>query len=399
MKFQTQAKQDNYFLSQPHQPFFLFGVVTSLVMMLLFGLSYKGVIWLNMWSVNFHAYSLIFIVFSNFFTGFLFTTFPKFCQCQVIPKQFYTKIFYANIVGTLLFIGGSFWNHSLLILGMTLLFVSQIFVVLKLQHIYRTGAMPQKQDPFWILTANYFGLLGHLLFIVIELTRHVEIQTQLFGSAVSLSFYMYLVFLGLSVAQRMVPFFSHAHAPKNEQFMKIVFALFLLKSVASALEIKAVEILVDILLGIYLLQEFRRWKLSPFHAPAILWVLHLALLWLPLGLFLSALSVSGELFFGMDFYFFNNHLLSIGFLTTILIGFGTRVTLGHSGQSPHADRVTTNLFWLIQIVVLMRALYSMSVAFGLEWSFLFDISLSLWLILFLVWSGRYAKVLIFGVKR
>ncbi|MCX6073897.1 MAG: NnrS family protein [Campylobacterales bacterium] len=35
--------------------------------------------------------------------------------------------------------------------------------------------------------------------------------------------------------------------------------------------------------------------------------------------------------------FLGTHLLVLGFLTTILIGFGTRVTLGHSGQPPHAN--------------------------------------------------------------
>lgn len=95
-----QAKE-NYFLSQPHQPFFLLGIINAIVMMLLFALNYKGLLSLHVDSLTFHSYSLIFLVFTNFFTGFLFTTFPHFNQTQVIEKKYYVNIFYANILASL----------------------------------------------------------------------------------------------------------------------------------------------------------------------------------------------------------------------------------------------------------------------------------------------------------
>ena len=90
--------------------------------------------------------------------------------------------------------------------------------------------------------------------------------------------------------------------------------------------------------------------------------------------------------------------MAIGFLTTILIGFGTRITLGHSGQAPNADRVATSIFLFIQAVVVLRALYSVNITFEWGMNFLFDISFTAWVVLFFVWSLRYAKVLIFGSK-
>ena len=196
----------------------------------------------------------------------------------------------------------------------------------------------------------------------------------------------------------MIPFFSHSFAVKNENFVKIIFTLFMLKSIFSSVDLKIAEIIIDLLLGVYMLVEFKRWELPIFSSPAILWVLHLALFWLPTAFLLSALSLTTELLMGTSFYFLNIHLLAIGFLTTLLIGFGTRVTLGHSGQPPHADRLAANIFWFIQIVVVMRAISSINVAFGWGLNFLFDISFTLWLILFLVWGIRYGKVLIYGSK-
>ena len=119
MNFQKQEKQ-NYFLSQPHQPFFILGIANAIIMMLLFALNYKGVLTLNMESVNFHVYSLIFTVFTNVFTGFLFTTFPRFNQAEVIEKSYYTRVFYASVLGVLLFVTGAFISHNILILGMAL---------------------------------------------------------------------------------------------------------------------------------------------------------------------------------------------------------------------------------------------------------------------------------------
>ncbi|WP_457748957.1 NnrS family protein [Sulfurimonas sp.] len=384
--------KENYFLSQPHQPFFLLGIINAFVMMLIFALNYKGIFTLHVSALTFHSYSLIFLVFTNFFTGFIFTTFPRFNQAQVIEKSYYVNIFYANTLASLLFIVGAFSSEMLILAAMLVSLLTQVFIVLKLKNIYDAGMAPDKSDSFWILNANYFGVFGNLLFML-SLFAPVVLP-----SAISVSFYMYLIFLAFSVGQRMIPFFSHSFAQKNENFVKIIFVLFLLKSIFAAADIKSVPIVIDLLLALYMFIEFKRWDLHPLQSPPILWVLHLALFWLPLSFFLSALSLVGEIFLDTSFYFLNIHLLGIGFLTTLLIGFGTRVTLGHSGQAPQADTLATKIFLSIQLVVLLRALFSINIAFGWGLNFLFDISFTAWLLLFLVWGGRYFKILVFGSK-
>jgi len=390
--------KENYFLSQPHQPFFILGVLNAIVMMLIFALSYKGILSLSTTSLNFHVYSLIFLVFTNVFTGFLFTTFARFNQAKVISKKYYTNVFLYTLLGETFYFAGLFLNHSILLFGMLVLFFSQLFIVLKLQQVYIEGSAPDKKDSFWILTAQYFGLLGHFLFIGVALNEHLNLDIHLLSMAINISFYLYLIFLAFSVGQRMIPFFSHSFAQKNENFVKIIFILFLLKSIFSATDIKVGEIIIDLLLALYMSLEFRRWELTPLKSPPILWVLHLALFWLPTAFILSAISLSAEIFLETSFYFLNIHLLALGFLTTILIGFGTRVTLGHSGQPPHADKFAVGIFYFTQVVVIFRALFSLNVAFGWGLNFLFDISFTAWLILFILWAGRYAKVLIFGTK-
>jgi uncharacterized protein involved in response to NO len=387
----TQTKQ-NYFLSQPHQPFFLLGVVNAIIMMLIFALSYKGILSLAIDIKTFHVYSLTFLLFMNVFTGFLFTTFPRFNQSDVISKKYYVNTFLISSLGSVLFVTGSFISTELTVLGMLVTFVAQLLIVLKLHTIYKSGQAPDKKDSFWILNANYFGLFGNVFFM---LSLYVP---ETLNAAINISFYLYIIFLAFSVGQRMIPFFSHSFAQKNENFVKIIFTLFLAKALLSSLEILYAEILIDLILGVYMLIEFKRWELKPFESPAILWVLHLALFWLPTAFLLSAISLIAEIFLDTSFYFLNTHLLAIGFLTTVLIGFGTRVTLGHSGQPPHGDKLATIIFIFIQVVVIGRALFSLNVAFGWGLDFLFDISFTLWLILFIVWGLRYGKVLVTGAK-
>ena len=395
-KQQEVTPKQNYFLSQPHQPFFVLGIFNAIIMMLIFALNYKGILTLHNEMLNIHAYSLIFMVFTNVFTGFLFTTYPRFCNGEIISKEYYKNLFYATALSSVIFITGLFVNNLLMILGMFALFISQAFVVLKLHNIYKNSNAKAQEDPYWILMAQYFGVIGHFIFLVSVFGLDLQ------NFAIMLSFYMYLIFLTFSVAQRMIPFFAHSFEPKDERFVSAVFVLFILKTLLSTFDsynyVKIVEIVLDLLIALYLLGEFLRWKLPLFTSPSILWVLFLGLFWLPTAFFFSALSSVLELLLDTSFYFLSIHMIAIGFLTTILIGFGTRVTLGHSGQSPMADNIATKIFWFVQAVVLFRVLYSINIGFDFGLNFLFDISFTAWLILFLVWAARYGKVLIFGSK-
>ena len=385
----------NYFLSQAHQPFFLFGVIWAIIDILLFGLSYKGVLTLNIAPTEFHAYSLIFSVFTQFFVGFLFTTFPRFCQSDVISQSFYLKVFSILQIGALFFTLGAFLHISLIYLGTIFLLSANILIVYQLYTIYQNGRMPKDYgDSFWILMGFVFSLISHLLFIA----NFIAPSPLLYTLAIKEGIYLYLVFVAFAVGQRMVPFFSHSMVEKQKNFAAIIFAGFVLKIILSVLGLVYIEAIVDIGLALFLLKEFLRWKLPIFNSPSILWVLHLALFWLPTGLFLGALAslasqISGESFLAMQI-----HLISIGFITTILIGFGTRVTMGHSGQPPNADKLATNIFWGVQVLVIVRALYSLQAGLDLNLSWLFDVSMTLWIFIFGIWAWRYGPVLYSGKK-
>lgn len=399
LKFSTNKSNFNFFMSQPHQPFFLMGIVWAVISMLIFLLGYKGILLLQSDIPIFHVYTMIFIVFSHFFHGFLLTTFPRFCMTQPVAKSIYTKIFLLYEIGTIIFLSGMLLFSPLIVLGGLILFAGHLFSVINLRMIYRYGSSPDKTDPFWLLISHMAGIISHILFIIGITYNIFDINFILQPLAISIGVYLYLIFLTFVVAQRMIPFFSHVNISKPKNFISIVFTLLLIKAFVFSIGLQTIDIIVTLILAIFLLKEFLRWKLPVFTSPAILWVLHLGLFWLPAGLFIDAISTLAELWLETSFLFAGIHLITIGFITTILIGFGTRVTLGHSGQVPHADKISITLFWLTEVVVLVRFFYSLGMGLGLNLFWLFDLAAMLWILLFIAWGIKFGPVLFKGKQK
>ena len=166
----VQLKKENYFLSQPHQPFFLAGVIWAVLVMLVFMASYKMMMRGDFHSfltpASFHAYSLIFIVFTQFFIGFLYTTFSRFCQSEPVKKPYYIRTFFLYQAGSLMVTLGLFVSEALMLWGMGLLFLGQAVFLYMLQRIFTSAQAEIKDDPFWILTSLYVGTAAHLLWII-----------------------------------------------------------------------------------------------------------------------------------------------------------------------------------------------------------------------------------------
>lgn len=389
-------KRENYFLSQPHQPFFLFGIVWAIAAMSFFALSHKGFITLCMSENSFHLYALAFIVFIQLFHGFLFTTLPRFCTSMTIPKEVYVRIVWLYQISSAVFFIGALVSPWVVWIAMAGVLFAQAMAVYTMVWVYRMGQSPHKTDPFWILIAHAIGFGSHALWIIAFATELFGVAFDWLSLLAPVIINLFLIFLTFSVAQRMIPFFSHSQEVRSSRFIESVFALFVLKTLCAIFAFSIAEAVVSLFLGLYLLREFIRWKLSPFRSPAIIWVLHLALFWLPAALLIGASLQLLEAVYGLSFLFAGPHLLLLGFLTTVLIGFGTRVVLGHSGQSPHADTLAIALFWWTQVLVLSRLALSLDSGFGLAHGWLFDLASAAWILLFAVWGWRYGKILIFG---
>jgi len=388
----SEDSNSNYFFSQPHQPFFILAFVNAIITMIVFLLSYKGVVHLVIAPENFHLYGLTYLMFTPAFLAFLFTTFPKFASTPSIEKKHYMRIFTLFCFGSIFFLLGSIVSPFLTGLAMLLVLIGHFMGMLILKNIYTTTNIEDKHDIFWILYAMGFGILSHFFFIVAQF-----FYMPLMGLSTEISVYLYLFLLTFSVAQRMVPFFSHCMVEKSKKLLKIVFALLVLHVLLEAAYANS-SFIVDFALAYFIGKEVLSWNL-PFPNPnPLLWILHISLYWIPIGFLFGGVANFISLISDIRFLALDTHILMVGFVFTILIGFSTRVTLGHSGNIMQADKWTTLLFYWTQVVVLMRLLTSMTDALGWNFMLLFDISATVWILMFILWGARFFAVLIKGKK-
>ena len=157
------------------------------------------------------------------------------------------------------------------------------------------------------------------------------------------------------------------------------------------------NLLADIPLFVMITRELIKWKLPFFKVPAIMWVLYLSLYWIPIGFFVSSLeSILYILNTNIVFEKAVIHIFALGFFSTILLGFGTRVVLGHSGNVPTANKFTTILYILFQFVVIFRVFAALSINLNFDYQIMITISAILFLLVFILWGIKFLPYLLKG---
>lgn len=386
------------FSSQPHQPFFTIGISFFALFMVLFTCIYLNILHIEVPLLVYHAYSLVFVVFIQFFLGFLFVTFPKFLMQAEIPIKEYMKLFYLYLVASLGIFLTLIFYYKITIVFQILLLIAQVLSFRLLYYIHKKSIVKIKNDTKWILIAFFIGLVSHLLFLVSNLD-FVNL-TILSKISINAGFYLFLFMVIFIVSQRMIPFFTTAKDPtyvinKSPKILEVVFYLLVLKVFLLTFENQKLNLISDIPLLFVLTKELIRWKLPLFKVPSIIWILYIALYWIVIAF---AISVIESIFaFVLPNFYFEKiviHTLALGYFVTILLGFGTRVILGHSGNVIVADKFTTFIFIAMQFVVLLRIFSSISINFESGYSLFISLTSSLFVIFLLLWSSKYITILL-----
>ena len=374
--------------AQPHRIFFFAGVVQSILFVALLGLHYAGLLGLHVSVGLYHAYAMTFIVFTQFFAGFLLTTFPRYLSRPSTSQKAYLPIVWLLNGGSLLFIALSFVSEMALVASMLIILAGYVKLCLLLLEFQTQSTVTNKVDTTWILRAFALGLVGQILFIA-------DAFAPTYALALGVSFYLYLFFIVLIVSQKMMPFFASNTIigytmNKSKYFLLLVFIALILKVVLEALSINA--FVADSALFGIVTYELMKWRLPFRKSPAILWVLFLSIWWVPISFGLFVVQDFSALV-GHSIYLEKSplHALALGYFTTVLVGFGTRVILGHSGRAPKADAYAVTLFGLIQAMALIRILAGIFPQFGYLHAVL--TVAGLWIVIFGLWSKRYIHIL------
>ena len=131
------------------------------------------------------------------------------------------------------------------------------------------------------------------------------------------------------------------------------------------------------------LLRLARWAGWRTTSDPLVLVLHIAYLWIPVGLLLLGVSVAGATVARSAAI----HALTAGAMTTMILAVMTRATLGHTGRDLHASPPTVALYGCVTAGALLRVAASLGLG---PYRLMLDVSGSAWaagLVLFLIVYG------------
>ena len=166
-----------------------------------------------------------------------------------------------------------------------------------------------------------------------------------------------LLFIMVVIAGRVLPMFTNNGAPgaqatRRAWLEKLSLGLVLALLVADLADLKG-ALPTALALGAAAAHGLRWWLWQPWKTlrQPLLWVLHLAYLWIPVHFLLRALAALDLVPVSAGI-----HALTVGAAGGLIIGMMTRTALGHTGRPLSAGRGQTACFLLIAAAALVRVL-------------------------------------------
>ena len=129
-----------------------------------------------------------------------------------------------------------------------------------------------------------------------------------------------------------------------------------------------------------------RWRGLATTSEPLLFVLHTAYLWLPVGYALTALAAFGLVFPVTSAL----HALTMGAIGNMILAVTSRVALAHTGRALHAPRLIVVSYVVLNIAVVARVLSPLMPGLGVE---MIDLSAVGWIVTFAIFAGVYWPVL------
>lgn len=356
--------------SQPHRLFFGSSIFWAIILMALSMASWIGL------ALDFsviHGTGMLYGVFMNAFLGFLSTVIPRYTQSIEIPGKLFRLFWLLYQAGLIVwFVGLS--SAGQLLSGIALMIAGFVYY-----QTIRVGRYPNESDSLWLVSLVFISGL------VLVLAAFISFSLAWAGIWVS------VLPITFTVAQRMIPFFHAGYFRSHYDKPGWVVPFFVIGSWCIALggESSALTSAASFIVSVGI--AYFLWTLDIYKkSPAILRILTIGFLWLPIGLFVTGLeSLSGLYTLKLGI-----HILLLGFVFTLFVGFGTRVLLGHSGQMVTADRIAVYLFGIVQVVIVLRIVSSiLFLADANAYIGMLHLGFALFILLMLVWGIRYRKAL------
>ena len=259
------------------------------------------------------------------------------------------------------------WLAGRIIMGLsgqlspgTVAMVDMLFPLLLLLFVAREvlGAGNTRNQPivFIVSLLAIFNLLFHLV-------KLGAIPIEIGADRIALHLLIHLVLLLITViAGRIVPnFTSNWLQARGVVDLPVAsalldrFVIILTVSVGlfdSLVPTNDVTGLIALAAGVAHAIRLSRWRGMATRSEPLLFVLHAAYFWLPVGYLLLSMSVFGLVISPTVAL----HALTMGAIAFMVLAVSTRVALAHTGRKLHAARLTVLAYWLLLLAALLRLL-------------------------------------------
>jgi len=394
-------KQWHSFTAAPHRVMFFGGALQTLAVMLWWLIEMVtryGVIGHPVdWPIALgaaHGYLMVYGMFPFFIFGFLMTTFPRWMNGKEIPPHHYVPAFVLLLLGATGFYAGLLAGYNVLLMAILSTLAGWGMALYALLRVLLDAQHPDKRHPqiiFIALTAGWCSLAAHIVWLLSGNAAWLFFATQA-------GLWLFLLPVFASVAHRMIPFFTSTALPHHlvarpywpwwvMLAASVGHCLLRLADAASWLWLCDAPLAVAALYLTYV------WGLHRSLRVPMLGVLHIGFAWLGVAMLLFtvqslvlSLSRGSAFIWGLA----PLHALTIGCFATLLIGMGTRVTLGHSGLPMQADMPIKLMFAGMQLAALLRVLADILPMQASHW--LYFAAAAAWLACFTPWVLRHLPV-------
>jgi uncharacterized protein involved in response to NO len=362
--------------SIPHRALFGSGVLATCAMALwwLHALAHPGTG--SIPPVMLHALLMPLGAFPLFMWGFVFTAGPRWLGVDGPTRMLPLALGY--VLGLILCLSG--WLAP----GLGLMSLSWAWVLWLWLGCIRQSQAQDRWHARIVWGALALGLLGLLLaqaWVWLGDARWWIAARQLLTWGLLMPVF-------LTVGHRMIPFFTQSAVPGHTPWRPYpLLAGWLtgcaLMGLGGIMNWPWLQGPVAALMAASLLYTSWRWGLRASLGNRLLAMLHLSFAWFGIGMALWALSAPGWISPSAG-----AHALLMGGFLTLLMGFVTRVTLGHSGRPLAADGPYWAIYLSLHVLALARVIASVVNA---PTHALMAIAL-LWLLALICWAARVLPI-------
>lgn len=393
-----------WLLAAPHRLFFFFGML---------GLGACSLWWLAQLAARvlgapltpvlppswLHGWSMANGFLPFFMFGFLFTAGPRWLDVEGPAARALLAPGLLAMAGLLLALAGAHFHGTTVAAGALLMAAGWAVLLSQFARLYRRSRCPDRVHARLVLIFLSLGTLAHLAFA----TGVSRLSAPWIHGAELLTLWLFLAPMYVTVAHRLIPFFTSGILPALDVWRPLwllaalnglVIAHGLLSpgwALGANPAFDGLRLAVATAAAGLLLFVAWRWGVVQSLRNRLLAMLHLGFLWLGIALALYAWNGAAQLVglpqAGLGLA--PLHALTMGFFGSVAFAMVTRVTAGHGGRSLAADDLIWALFWTLQAAVLARIL---AAAWPAQAHWLAMLAMALWCAALLPWALRNTLV-------